>query len=137
MMDMMDSRTTRTAAVVLCCLAAVAFGTIYTWTGEGNGWEWQDELNWDPTSLSCTPNCYPHTIGDDGLIDKYAVITLSESETIDDLSVSIVGEPPQVRFRTAGETRTVTCETISISSGIVHVTELAELWVNGSEPCEP
>jgi len=136
MMDMMDSKTTRTAAVVLCCLAAVAFGTIYTWTGEGSGPEWQDQYNWDPTDYSCTPNCYPHTIDDDGLIDMFALITLSESETIDDLCVSIVGEIPWVTFRTAGATKTVTCETITISSGVVYVTEQAGLLVNGSEPCE-
>jgi len=31
MMDMMDSKTTRTAAVLLCCIAAVALGASFMW----------------------------------------------------------------------------------------------------------
>ena len=128
MMDMMDSKTTRTAAVVLCCLAAVAFGTIYTWTGEGSGPEWQDQYNWDPTDYSCTPNCYPHTIDDDAIVDTVVTITLTADETIDDLSISEwVMQQTHVFTTDVGDPKVLTCETITISNARVRVENLVVL----------
>jgi len=125
---MMDSKATKLAAVVLCCLAAVAFGTIYTWTGEGSGPEWQDQYNWDPTDYSCTPNCYPHTIDDDALVDTVVTITLTADETIDDLQISEFDTTsnPTV-FTTGGTVKTVECYSITISDAFVMVEELAVL----------
>jgi|GEM_PF-1217714 len=139
MMDVMDSKTTRTAAVLLCCLAAVAFGAIYTWTGDDtncnqNPWlcEWQEKNNWDSGGF-CTPPCYPGTTNDDAIVDELVTITMTQSETIDDLEIS--GSPmAPTTFTTDNSVWTLDCDSITISGAYVKVQNLAALEA-GTEPC--
>ena len=89
MIDMMDSKTTRTAAVLLCCLTAVVLAVNFTWTGgAGGNHNWNAEANWDPPPFCyASPYCYPHTANDDASISDYDVVVLVDEE-IDDLTIS-------------------------------------------------
>lgn len=82
----------------------------YTWTGASVidvGWE--RNANWNPTVI---PGTYPSTIGDDAFIPYtsggYDVWLVNV--TIDD--VTITGD---VDFSTASGTKTVNCDTFTIS----------------------
>jgi len=141
---MMDSKATKLAAVLLCCLGLVALATSYTWTGDSQQCTqnenavclWGEQLNWDPTGYSCTPNCFPRTTDDDATIaeDVYN-LTLDETLEIDDLGITMTGTPHRAIFLASGDGETVTCDTITISGATVSVTDLAGLKADGTEPC--
>jgi hypothetical protein len=138
-----NSKATTIAAVLFCCLAGVASGAYFYWTGNSKTCTespyvcgWTDEDNWNVIGV-CGDPCVPSTVDDDAAIAQplYS-ITLGETLTIDDLNISITGETPTVAFLASGGAQTVTCDTITISSGVVSVTALAGLLAAGSEPCE-
>jgi len=101
----------------------------------GPGTTWQDQYNWDPTGYSCTPNCYPHTTNDNGIIDEVVTITLDQDETIDDLQISGRSEFPTIFTTDTSNTTVVTCDSISITLAWVKLTEKAGLVAEGTDPC--
>jgi len=116
MIDMMDSKTTRTAAVLLCCLTAVVLAVNFTWTGgAGGNHNWNAEANWDPPPFCyASPYCYPRTTSDDATVAENDNVVLVADEEIDDLSINNDdGNGPT--FDGGGSTTTLTCNTVTIS----------------------
>jgi len=130
----MDSEATKLAAVLLCCLAGVASGAFFCWTGNGDGTSWGDEDNWTVIG-PCQDPCYPRTPDDDAVIDEVVTITLTEDETIDDLNISGGFDILPTRFTTDSNAWTVNCDTITFSGVWVEVRELAALEINDVDPC--
>jgi len=134
MMDMIDSKTMRTATVLLCFTACLALGITFTRDGTGN---YNDEAKWDHEGGFCyaSPYCYPHTTNDNGVIDEVVTITLDQDETIDDLQISGRSEFPTIFTTDTSNTTVVTCDSISITLAWVKLTEKAGLVAEGTDPC--
>jgi len=126
MTDMMDSKTTRTATVVLCFMGCLALGLTFTRDGTGN---YNDEAKWDHEGGFCyaSPYCYPHSTNDDATIGEGVTINLTQDEEIDDMGISGSHVNDPTVFTTGGTVKTVECYSITISDAYVVVEELAVL----------
>lgn len=116
----MNPRILTGALAVLLMTSGAAFGTVYTWTG-GNG-TWDDYSKWT-CSPSCDPTSYPMTTMDDAVIASIVTITLT-TETIDDLLIGNPGSNGGPTFTGGGSVVTLTCDSVSISGGTSHYTDV-------------
>ena len=138
MMDVMDSKTTRTAAVLLCCLAAIVLGVNFDWTGEAlphNHWNAEDNWYGGPYCYP-SPYCYPRTTDDDAIVDEVVAIDLTvEEEEIDDLTITGRGVCEPTTFSGQDYERTLDCDTITFTDTLVRVIRKGRLEARGTEPC--
>jgi len=135
MTDMMDSKTTRTATVVLCFMGCLALGLTFTRDGTGN---YNDEAKWDYEGGFCyaSPYCYPHTTNDDAIVDTVVDIDFTEeNEEIDDLTISGRQCPYVTTFSGQDYERTLDCDTITFTDTLVRVIRKGRLEARGTEPC--
>ncbi|RJP34849.1 MAG: hypothetical protein C4547_10235 [Phycisphaerales bacterium] len=119
------------AVAVLLAAAAPAGAASYLWVGGTSG-GWSDSNEW--FTLFCGQTCYPHTADDDATIDEDfggVTITLSESLTIDDLTIDVFAEFTDLTFTTSGPTtHTLTVDSVIIS-GAVTMSNLAGIISDG------
>jgi len=118
--DMMDSKTTRTAAVLLCFIAGVALAGAFTWDGGVSSGQWSNENSWESPPF-CQMDCWPRTTDDDATIDRDGNVTaeFTTDVEIDDLNISNSGNSKNTRtfFTEVVGGATLKCDTITISGG--------------------